>query len=334
VTQQVQPADAGTHEEEDERPGERRARRRGRPNRRDMALLLAGLWLVAGIWGAISYGHDYYTYRGFPPPKTPAGVSPGRVVNETFFSRSLGKQRKYLMYLPPGYAAAAARGERFPVMYLLHGSPGSPNLFLNAAALGVDLSVGVAHHYMRPFLLVMPDGRNGTFTSDTEWANSPKGRWEDYVLDVVRDVDARWPTLPDRRDRAIAGNSEGAYGALNISLHHLRAFSIAESWSGYYLQRARGPFKHATAAAIASNSPSLYVARVRAQLRRYPLRAYVYVGKHERELSKTRLFVRELAANGGHPTVGVFKGGHNWELWRREIPAMLAYAGHWFGRGR
>jgi enterochelin esterase-like enzyme len=289
---------------------------------------------VVGIWGAISYGHDYYVYRGFPPPHTPKGVAAGRVVTETFFSRSLGQRRKYLIYLPPGYASGAARGERFPVMYLLHGSPGLPNLFLNAAALGVDLSVGVAHHHLRPFLVVMPDGRNGSFISDTEWANSPRGRWEDYVLDVVGNVDARWPTLPDRRDRAIAGNSEGAYAALNISLHHLRTFSIAESWSGYYLQKAKGPFAHATAQSIAANSPSVYVPLVRAELHRYPLHAYVYVGRHERELPYTRLFVRELGASGGKPTLGVFKGGHNWQLWRKEIPAMLAYASHWFGSRR
>jgi enterochelin esterase-like enzyme len=296
-----------------------------------VALLLAGLWLVAGIWGAISYGHDYYTYRGFPPPKTPKGISPGRSVTVSFFSRSLGQRRKYVIYLPPGYASAAAAGRRYPVMYLLHGSPGWPQLFLEAGALGVDLDVGVAHHRLRPFIVVMPDGRNGSFQSDTEWANSPKGRFEDYVLDVVHDVDSRWPTLANRRDRAIAGNSEGAYAAINISLHHLREFSIAESWSGYFVQKPKGPFAHAAPATIAANSPSFYVPGLRTKLKREPLHAYIYVGKHERELPKARLFVRELAANGGHPTLGVFKGGHNWRLWRREIPAMLVYASHWFG---
>ena len=293
-------------------------------------MLIAGLWLVAGLWGAISYGHDYYTYRGFPPPKTPKGISPGRVVSEKFFSPSLGKWRTYLIYLPPGYAAAAARGTHFPVMYLLHGSPGWPKLFIDAAGLGVDMDVAVAHHRVRPFLIVMPDGRNGSFASDTEWADTKKGAFESYVMDVVRTVDARWPTIPNRRDRAIAGNSEGAYAALNLSLRHLGTFSIAESWSGYYVQKPKGPFGGAPPGVIAANSPAVEVPRVHRQLRKLPLHAYVYVGKHERELPKSRLFVRELASYGGHPTLGVFSGGHNWRLWRKEIPAMLVYASRWF----
>jgi enterochelin esterase-like enzyme len=330
MTNQVQPAEAARHEQQREQPAKRRASGR----RRDLAVLMAGLWLAAGLWGAISYGHDYYTYRGFPPPKTPKGISPGRLVTEHFYSPSLGKQRQYLVYLPPGYASAAARGTRFPVMYLLHGSPGWPKLFLDAGGLGVDMSVGVAHHYLRPFLLAMPDGRNGSFMSDTEWANSKKGRFEGFVLDVVRNVDARFPTLANRRYRAIAGNSEGAYAAMNISLHHLDTFGVAESWSGYFVQKPKGPFGGAAPQTIAANSPAVFVPRLRAQLKRMPLHAYVYVGKHERELPKARLFVRELAANGGHATLGVFKGGHNWRLWRREIPAMLGYASHWFGARR
>jgi S-formylglutathione hydrolase FrmB len=178
----------------------------------------------------------------------------------------------------------------------------------------------------------MPDGRNGSFKSDTEWANTPKGRYEGFVLDVVRDVDARWPTIPDRRDRALAGNSEGAYAALNIALHHLDTFSIAESWSGYFAQKPKGPFAHVGPATIAANSPSAYLRVVRRALRRRPFHAFVYVGKHERELPKARRFVRHLAAAGGHPLLAAFKGGHNWRLWRSEIPLMLKWADGLFGR--
>src|SRR2546423_7826542 len=32
--------------------------------------------------------------------------------------------------------------------------------------------------------------------------------------------------------------------AVNIALHHLKTFSIAESWSGYGRERRKGPFAH------------------------------------------------------------------------------------------
>lgn len=54
---------------------------------------------------------------------------------------------------------------------------------------------------MRPMILIFPDGRIGGSTySDSEWANTPSGSYERYVLDVARDVDRRFATIPDRLD--------------------------------------------------------------------------------------------------------------------------------------
>ena len=49
-------------------------------------------------------------------------------------------------------------------------------------------------------ILVFPDGRIGGSTySDSEWANTPSGDYESYVIDVVHDVDHRFATLPTAR---------------------------------------------------------------------------------------------------------------------------------------
>ena len=34
--------------------------------------------------------------------------------------------------------------------------------------------------------------------------------------------------------RALVGLSAGGYGAVMLALHHLAAFSVVESWSGYF----------------------------------------------------------------------------------------------------
>jgi hypothetical protein len=80
-----------------------------------------------GVYGTFSYGEAYNTYRGFSPPVDPVGVAPGHLYHEKFYSPALGEQRRFLVYTPPGYPGAAARGARFPVLYLLHGSPGRPS---------------------------------------------------------------------------------------------------------------------------------------------------------------------------------------------------------------
>jgi enterochelin esterase-like enzyme len=298
------------------------------------AALLALVWVGLGLYGAYSYGNAYNTYRGFPPPKDPPGVAPGRLLHQHFYSTALGTKRAFLVYEPRGYAAAAARGQRFPVLYLLHGSPGSPKQFINIAAAGVALDTGIAQHTLRPFLIVMPDGSDGTFRKETEWANTPHGRYESLVLEIKRTVDQRFSTKRGRLYSAIGGNSSGGFGALNIALRHPTKFSIAEAWSGYALQSRRTAFAQASDALIRANSPALYVQSRAAQLRRYPLHAFIYDGRRDRGRHKPEAFARQLKAAGGDVTLARYPGRHDWRLWRAQTPHMLAYADSWFGRLR
>jgi enterochelin esterase-like enzyme len=302
--------------------------------RRASLVAVALAWVALGVWGVESYASHYYTYRGFAPPQDPRGVEVGRGVTEWAYSPALRKREEYLIYLPPGYDRLSKAGKRFPVLYLLHGSPGFPALFVNAGNLGVALDRLIAARTIQPMLVVMPSGRrNGGFRDDTEWANTSQGRFEDYVLDVVRSVDATWPTIPDRAHRAIAGNSEGAYGAVNVALHHLRTFGTVESWSGYFRQSATGPFKHATPAQLASNSPAYYAWSLAGALRRHPLHVFLYTGRSDAGSRQVADFARELAAVGAHVRFALYPGHHEWRLWRAQMPRMLRYAGLRFRAG-
>lgn len=293
--------------------------------RRRLIAVLAVVWLAVGALGTWTYAHDYVRYRGFPPPTNPPGVAAGRTERVSFFSPSLRQRRWYDIYLPPGYAAAAKRGQRFRVLYMLHGSPGAPSLFMNAGHLGVELDTLVARRAIRPFIVVTPDGRDGTYRSDTEWANTPHGAYESFVLDTVHAVDARWPTIANRSARAIAGNSEGAYGAINVALRHLCTFSIAESWSGYFTQTHDGVYKHASPATLRAASPAAYVGGLRARLLRRPFHAFLYGGHQDPGTRELRGFAAALQSAGADVSTATPRGRHDWGLWRRETPAMLRY---------
>jgi enterochelin esterase-like enzyme len=188
---------------------------------------------------------------------------------------------------------------------------------------------------MPPYISVMPAG-NGR---DHEWANAAAGNYEGYVMNVVHAIDKRFSTIPNRRGRIVAGLSEGAYGAINVGLRHLQTFSGLESWSGYYIQPGGYPFVGKYVKRIAPNSPALYVARLRRQLHRLPLRAFMYMGKREKNptIADMMSFARELKAAGAAIVdTGLYPGGHNWKLWRPHIPHMLVWAGegfHWAEHG-
>jgi S-formylglutathione hydrolase FrmB len=291
-------------------------------------------WVLVGVAGAATYVQNFNLYRGFPPPAHPAGVAAGKLVDVPFSSTAMGQKRSYLIALPPGYASAAALGKRFPVLYLLHGTSGSPRLMVRAGRAQVALDTLIARRAVRPFIVVMPDGRNGSLRSDTEWANTPHGRYEGLVLDTVRAVDQQWSTVANRQGRAIAGLSEGGYGAVNISLRHLNTFSAAESWSGYYQQTPTGPFSGASSATLAANSPRSYVASLAAPIHRAGFRAFLYAGRSDPALKDQTAFAGQLRASGARVTTAAYPGKHNWRLWRGQMTHMLRWAGTHFGTGR
>lgn len=304
-------------------------------------------WIALGALGVLRYGQGYAQYRGFPPPKDPAGVAAGQIDRVRFASAALGGERSYDVYLPAGYRRDVARGQRFGVLYLLHGNPGNPELYFNAGRVGVAADTLLAHHRITPMLIVVPDGRDGTWRGDTEWADTPHGRYGSLVLDVVRDVDRRFPTIANRRHRVIGGYSMGAYGAVQLTLSHPRIFGAFESWSGYFRQQATYSFSGASPATLRAASPIDELHRLakappavarrvpapgsasplaRRHRSRLPLAAYVYGGDVDPETAQMPAFVRALRRAGITTSSRIVPGRHDWAVWRPMVPTMLRWA--------
>jgi enterochelin esterase-like enzyme len=304
--------------------------------RASVGVLVAG-WLLAGAAGLTVYLRDYSLYRGFPRPVAPAGVATGRLRVLHFYSPALRQRRRYYVYLPAGYARAAARGRRYGVLYLLHAPPTHTTAYLTVGAMGVDDDLLARSGRLPPLLLVMPDGHVRTFRGDTEWANTRSGRFEDFVLDVVHSVDRHFATVRDRRHRVIAGLSEGGYGAVNITLHHLHTFGGMQSWSGYYRDSlAFSPVLEGySRRRLDDASPAWRVPRIASRIRRLGLNAFLYTGTRDHEIPRRQLrtFAAELRAAGAHVTARIYPGGHDWALWRHQAGHMLRLASRWTVNG-
>ncbi|HET9105034.1 MAG TPA: alpha/beta hydrolase-fold protein [Solirubrobacteraceae bacterium] len=294
-----------------------------RPLRLIAAIALALAFTAAGLAGAYGYGQDYNQHRGFASLVQLPRAGTGRLLKVTFASAALGRRADYLVYLPPGYTPR----RRYPVDYLLHGMPGQPRVFVTIANLDVRLDNQLSLGRLRPMILVYPDGRIGQSTfSDSEWANTPSGRFESYVLEVVRNVDRRFSTVRNRRDRVIAGFSAGGYGAMNIALHHLAVFGNVQAWSGYYRQTRSGVFAHASAATLAANSPLALVGHLGPALARHPLRSLLFVGRDDSSSVQQAPMARALRRLGQPVQTAVYPGGHDWSVWYPRLNAMLIAA--------
>jgi enterochelin esterase-like enzyme len=282
-------------------------------------------FLAVGLAGARGYLENFLQFRGFAPPRDPAFVTePGTVQRLELPSAALGgRKQEVYVYLPSGYAEHPQR--RYPVLYLLHGFPGRPLAFLETVQLGILDDAFTVRHSAQPLILVMPFGSTGTFT-DKEWVDGvgAGNGWATFVAhDVVRAIDARYRTIASRRGRAIAGLSEGGYGAIDIALHHPREFSVVESWSGYERPDKIHAIFGPKLQLLAANDPRLLLPRVAPTLRRLGTSFWFYSGWSDPLRRQNAAFARELTGLRLPHRYLVVYGGHNWAIWRSE--ARVAY---------
>jgi enterochelin esterase-like enzyme len=289
--------------------------------------------VAVGLLGVYRYVDNYWLYRGFAPPHDPPYVKVRGTLDRFYLASAALGGRKQLVdvYLPPGYGAHPAR--RYPVMYLLHGSPGRPDAFIDTVRMGVVEDELTALHRARPMILVMPFGSTGTFT-DTEWANGV-GRnqaWETFLArDVVRAVDTRFRAIPDGRARVLAGLSEGGYAAVNIGIHHPGEFSTIESWSGYMQADDLSSIFGHRPSLLAHNSPLHTVGEVAPALRRARTYFWFYTGSGDPLRHQNVAFSQELNRLRIPHRFFFVRGGHNWALWRGSAAASYLVASRRLG---
>jgi enterochelin esterase-like enzyme len=251
------------------------------------------------------------------PGFTQAALEPGggRLLEGTF----PGTVRAGYVYLPPAFD----RANRYPVVYLLHGMPGSPSEYPDGTQFGRFADAAIAAGLVRPFIGVMP-AAGTTPRYDGDWA----GRWENVLVDEVLPwVDARLPTIAAPAGRVIAGLSAGGYGAVDIGLRHPSLFGAIESWSGYFGPLRDGPFRHAGAATLAANDPTLLVRREAPRLRAAGVRFFVSTGpthSHWIASGASRQFAGELRALGLRTTYRSYASRRG--EWREQLDAGLEWA--------
>ncbi len=230
-----------------------------------------------------------------------------------------GTERPGFVYLPPHYDEAS----RYPVVYLLHGMPGSPGEYLAGIRLAAYADDGIAAGRIRPFIAVAP-AAGPSRDYNGEWA----GPLETEVMqDVIPWVDTELSTIPDRRGRIIAGLSAGGFGAADIGLRNNRSFGTIISWSGYFHPLRDGPFRKAPAAELEANDPRALASEYRSYLFARHVRFFVSSGpahSHWFGPQETVDFARELRGLG--LPVTTFYYSQKQGEWQAQFDAGLDWA--------
>jgi enterochelin esterase-like enzyme len=286
---------------------------------------VTGLVLAAGVDPVLRYGPEHGVYLApvvspVPSPLDPPqpGTTPepmpthGQVLDKVYHSSAMGEDRRFLIYLPRSYDLRVAAKRHYPVLYLLHGDPGSPSDWIQFGATGV-FDTGIAAGVIPETIIVFPDG-NGHVTASTQWANRFDGRdrIEDSVLELVDEVDLDYRTVPDAAHRLIGGLSSGGFGAANLAARHPNLFGIAMSFSGYFV--ARGPVFGGISSYIRNNSP-YYIVQDDPAAR--TVRYILVVGNRDPVYQQTNRNFAALLSQFGVPNdLNVLAGGHSSDIWQ------------------
>ena len=146
-------------------------------------------------------------------------------------------ERPLWVYLPPGYDADPT--VRYPAIYLIQGYTGTLGAWKNRTPfrptpleLIDDLFAGRDAEPPPPALVVGVDA--WTAYGGSQYVDSPgTGNYHTYLCeDVVRFVDERWRTIPERDSRGITGKSSGGFGAMISPMLRPDVFGAFASHAG------------------------------------------------------------------------------------------------------
>ncbi len=187
--------------------------------------------LTASIVLAYGQVQEREAPAGFDQVRTQ--IAHGKIDTISYMSKTVGNNRKALVYTPPGYT----KNKKYPVLYLLHGIGGDELEWLKGGTPQVIFDNLLADGKMVPMIVVMPNGRamkndraEGNIM-DPEKVTAFATFEKDLLEDLIPFIEKKYPVKKDRDSRAIAGLSMGGGQTLNFGLGNLNMFSWIGSFS-------------------------------------------------------------------------------------------------------
>lgn len=162
---------------------------------------------------------DFYAMKDVPH---------GLVSENIYFSKLTNSFRRCFVYTPANYNENT--NTRYPVLYLQHGSFEDETGWAVQGKANLILDNLIALKKANPMIVVMDNGYAYKPQSSTA---RPESVFEDVVInEIIPMIDAKFRTIANRENRAIAGLSMGANQTMRIMMNNLDTFSHYGGFSG------------------------------------------------------------------------------------------------------
>jgi enterochelin esterase-like enzyme len=277
---------------------------------------------------------------GLPPNLRIEAAQTGYLFQTQVTAPKVRITRTVFIYLPPQYFQRSYVHYRFPVIELLHGSPGNPEQWVDVMNVLPTLDDLLATHQADPAVLVMPDTDGGRQYS-LQCLNAVGGVQDaTYVATSVPDyIAAHLRVQPPGKAWGVAGLSEGGFCAANLALQYPTRYGYAGVMSGYFVPLGNRVPKHnrpgqpviyvnpfaGHPALKARNTPQLYISHIPpgTLLPQFWLAAGKLDGQDVQtaESFRQQLQLRQAVV----PLWIVPNGSHNATVWRGALRPMFIW---------
>jgi len=215
-------------------------------------------------------------------------------------------------------------GNRYPVLYFLHGAGHDLQSVLLEVQPEQHLDV------LGDAILVIPNGDQGWWLDSPVLPRSLYGR---YLLELVEFVDQHYRTLPDRTTRGLCGFSMGGYGAMWLATQHPETFGGASSLLGtldiaqmYPLYYRLSELLGRELATWQKCNPTQWAARLSRTALQF------CTGEHAFDRPQNETFAAALSAAGCDFSYDVYPGTHDTVFVREHIGAYFGFHRRVFDR--
>lgn len=232
------------------------------------------------------------------------------------------------VYLPPEYFQPQYRARTFPVAVVLTGYPGTAEALVDKLHYPRTARGLAQQGKAQPMILVMLRPTVAP-PRDTECVDIPNGPQTEsfFAKDLPDAVASRYRVTKGAAGWGIVGDSTGGYCALKLAMHHPEAYGAAVGLSPYYT----APSDPTTGDLFQGNETLRNEADLKWYLKNRPapetslLVTTSKVG--ESNYKATLKFIDMVKATNKTQISSIIldSGGHNFNTWRREIPAALQW---------